>query len=203
MTAEELGPYLLFYENILRPLFHNFRDLYDLRNDFLCYWKDYDLVNRKVAQKIVEVTKNEQKGKCKAIWIHNNHLMMVPLYVKKSFERANIGFYFHSPFPSSASFRNLMYRFEILKSLMHCDLIAFHIYMYAENFFKTCQRLCGFELEFLRGGFFAINFHGKHVMIRVSHIGIEQSFIDEMTKSKPFVMYRSKFKGAMNKLFEN
>lgn len=24
MTAEELGPYLLFYENILRPLFHNF-----------------------------------------------------------------------------------------------------------------------------------------------------------------------------------
>jgi trehalose-6-phosphate synthase len=129
--------------------------------------------------------------------------MMVPLYVKKSFEKANVGFYFHSPFPSSASFRNLMFRFEILKSLMHCDLIAFHIYMYAENFFKTCQRLCGFELEFLRGGFFAINFHGKHVMIRVSHIGIEPSFIEELTHSKPFLMYKNKFRGAMNHLFEN
>lgn len=32
MTAEETEPYLLFYENILRPLFHNFNDLYNLQS---------------------------------------------------------------------------------------------------------------------------------------------------------------------------
>ena len=85
MTAEELGPYLLYYENILRPLFHNFNDLYDIRNDYLTYWKDYVAVNQKVASKIIEV-KNEFSGKCKTIWIHNNHLLMVPFQVKKQFE---------------------------------------------------------------------------------------------------------------------
>lgn len=29
MTAEQTAPYLRFYENILRPLFHNFKDLYN------------------------------------------------------------------------------------------------------------------------------------------------------------------------------
>lgn len=78
MTAEELQPYLLFYENILRPLFHNFKDLYDMRNESLVYWKDYCEVNKRVAEKIVQL-------KVKTIWLHNNHLLMVPLYVKKMY----------------------------------------------------------------------------------------------------------------------
>jgi trehalose 6-phosphate synthase/phosphatase len=44
-----------FYENILRPLFHNFKDIRDMRNDYLKYWKDYVAVNQKVAQRIIEV----------------------------------------------------------------------------------------------------------------------------------------------------
>jgi len=195
MTAEELQPCLLFYENILRPLFHNFKDIRDMRNDFLKYWKDYVAVNQKVAQKILEV-KNLLNG-ATTIWIHNNHLLMVPLYVKKNFEKANIGLFFHSPFPSSAHFRSHKYRFEILKSLLHCDLVAFHLFMFARNFFKTCNRICGFEIEFRRGGFLGINFHGKHVMIRVSHIGIEESFLEELVASKKFKTYEKKLKDEM------
>ena len=55
MTAEELKPYLNFYENILRPLFHNFKDLYDMKNESLVYWKDFCDVNKRVADKIVEL----------------------------------------------------------------------------------------------------------------------------------------------------
>ena len=143
----------------------------------------------------------ESKDKYKTIWIHNNNLMMVPLYVKKSFERANIGFYFHSPFPSSECFRKLKQSNDIMKSLLHCDLIAFHIYLYADNFCKTCHRMCGFELEFIRGGYFAVNFHGKHIMIRIAHIGIEYSFIEEIIKSNTFEIHRNKFKNAMAKIY--
>jgi len=195
MTMEELQPYLLFYENILRPLFHNFKDIRDMRNDYLKYWKDYLAVNQKVASKILEVTKAQNNAT--TIWLHNNHLLMVPLYVKKSFERANIGLFFHSPFPSSAHFRSHKFRFEILKSLLHCDLVAFHLFMYARNFFKTCNRICGFEIEFRRGGFLGINFHGRHVMIRVSHIGIEESFIEELVSSRKYRTYEKKLKDEM------
>ncbi len=35
MTAEELKPYNLFFENIIRRLFNSFKDLYDMKNDSL------------------------------------------------------------------------------------------------------------------------------------------------------------------------
>lgn len=88
MTAEETGPYLMFYENQMRPLFHNFKDLYDLRNELNKYWKNFLDVSQRFADKIVEV-KNELMragSKCTKIWVHNNQLIMVPLYVRKQFE---------------------------------------------------------------------------------------------------------------------
>jgi len=69
--------------------------------------------------------------------------------------------------------------------------------MFARNFFKSCNRICGFEIEFRRGGFLGINFHGKHVMIRVSHIGIEESFMEELINSKKFKTYEKKLKDEM------
>jgi len=44
MTAEETAPYLLFYENIFRPYFHNFKDIYHNGVDYLKYWKDFLIV---------------------------------------------------------------------------------------------------------------------------------------------------------------
>ena len=35
MTVNELKPFNVFMENILRPLFHNFKDLYDMKNESL------------------------------------------------------------------------------------------------------------------------------------------------------------------------
>jgi trehalose-6-phosphate synthase len=42
------------------------------------------------------------------------------------------------------------------------------------------------DLEFIRGGHFGVNFQGKHVMIRVAHIGIEETFILELVQSARF-----------------
>ena len=68
MTAEESAPYTLFFENVLRPLFHNFKDLYDMRNEYLQYWGAFNHVNQRVAQKIVEI---RHEIRCKTVWIHN------------------------------------------------------------------------------------------------------------------------------------
>ena len=58
MTAEETLPFLLFYENNIRPLFHNFKDLYNMQNESVKYWSSYVALNQKFANKIIEV-KNE------------------------------------------------------------------------------------------------------------------------------------------------
>jgi trehalose-6-phosphate synthase len=75
--------------------------------------------------------------------------------------------------------------------------------MYARNFFKTCQRILGYELEFLKGGSFGINFHGRIVMIRVSHIGIEEPFLKELTSSDKFKLMDKAFKNSMRPIISS
>ena len=65
----------------------------------------------------------------------------------------------------------------MLKSLLHCDLICFNLFIHDKNFIRSVQKLFGFELEFYPEGYFGIDFHGKKVLIRVSHVGIDQNFI--------------------------
>ena len=111
---------------------------------------------------------------------------MVPYYTKKIIPDANIGFFFHSPFPSSGIFRMFSFRFDILNSMLSCDLVGFHLFEYARNFLLTCHRLLGLEYEFSRGGYLCINFHGKNIMIRVSHIGIDDSYFADLFKSRTY-----------------
>lgn len=75
MTAEELAPYLKFYENILRPLFHNFKDLYNMRSDLMKHWKSFCEVSQRFADQIVEVknmVSHEVKRPVTKVWVHNN-----------------------------------------------------------------------------------------------------------------------------------
>ena len=136
------------------------------------------------------------------VWVHNNQLIMVPFYTKKQFEQANIGFVCHSPFPSSTILRMFKHRNKILESLLHCDLVAFLLFMYANNFIKTVQRSLGLELEYFRGGLMGLNFNNKNVIIRVSHIGIEESLLEKLMHEKQFEPIRNSFRNHMLKQFE-
>ena len=75
------------------------------------------------------------------IWIHDTYLMMTPYYLKKFDINTNIGFSFHAPFPASDIYRSFQYRNEILNSILHCDLIGFHLYDYARNFLFACKKI--------------------------------------------------------------
>ncbi|KAL8284073.1 hypothetical protein RQP46_005186 [Phenoliferia psychrophenolica] len=56
-----------------------------------------------------------------------------------------IGFFLHTPFPSSEVFRVLPVRREILLGILNCDLIGFHTYDYARHFLSSCSRLLGLK----------------------------------------------------------
>ena len=59
-----------------------------------------------------------------------------------------VGFFLHTPWPSSEVFRTLPMRREILQGLLGADLVGFHVYDYARHFLHGCTRLLGSEVSF-------------------------------------------------------
>lgn len=85
----------------------------------------------------------------------------------------NIGFSMHSPWPSTDIFKMFPYRIEVTKSLLCCDLISFHLFEYARNFYTGVARLLGHRHSFKRGGILGIDYQGRFVALRIQHIGID------------------------------
>jgi trehalose 6-phosphate synthase/phosphatase len=58
------------------------------------------------------------------VWIHDYHLMALPLLLRMKFKLIRCGLFLHSPFPSSEIFRSFPKREEILRSMLNADLIG-------------------------------------------------------------------------------
>ncbi|GAA5918668.1 hypothetical protein JCM6882_004181 [Rhodosporidiobolus microsporus] len=85
-----------------------------------------------------------------------------------------IGFFLHTPFPSSEVFRTLPVRREILLGILNCDLIGFHTYDYARHFISSVSRLLGLKCTPNR-----IQLVGRHASVGTFPIGIEPSQFHE------------------------
>ncbi|KAF8972115.1 alpha,alpha-trehalose-phosphate synthase TPS1 subunit [Flammula alnicola] len=95
-----------------------------------------------------------------------------------------IGFFLHTPFPSSEIYRILPVRREILLGVLYCDLIGFHTYDYARHFLSSCTRIL--NLPTMPNG---VEFEGRLAHVGTFPIGIEpSSFIDNL--KKPSVINR-------------
>ena len=57
-----------------------------------------------------------------------------------------IGWFLHTPFPSSEMYRTLPVREELLRAVLKADLIGFHTYDYARHFVSACTRILGLEV---------------------------------------------------------
>ncbi|SPO21018.1 probable TPS1 - alpha,alpha-trehalose-phosphate synthase, 56 KD subunit [Ustilago trichophora] len=88
-----------------------------------------------------------------------------------------IGFFLHTPFPSSEIYRILPVRREILLGILHCDLIGFHTYDYARHFLSSCTRILG--LPTMPNG---AEFEGRYVHVGTYPIGIEPSQFEDGLK---------------------
>ena len=78
------------------------------------------------------------------IWIHDFHLMLLPAMLREELGpdfNIKIGFFLHTPFPSSEIYRILPVRKEILSGVLHSDLIGFHTNDYARHFLSSCSRV--------------------------------------------------------------
>ena len=58
-----------------------------------------------------------------------------------------MGWFLHTPFPSSEIYRGLPVREEVLRAVLKADLIGFHTYDYARHFVSACTRILGLEVS--------------------------------------------------------
>uniref|UniRef100_UPI001CB977EF alpha,alpha-trehalose-phosphate synthase [UDP-forming] 6-like n=1 Tax=Erigeron canadensis TaxID=72917 RepID=UPI001CB977EF len=161
-----------FCKQHLWPLFHYMLPLSpDLGGRFnRSLWQAYVSVNKIFADKIMEVINPEDDY----VWIHDYHLMVLPTFLRKRFNRVKLGFFLHSPFPSSEIYKTLPVREELLRALLNSDLIGFHTFDYARHFLSCCSRLLGISYESKRG-YISLEYYGRTVTIKILPVGIHMN----------------------------
>ncbi|KAK4770166.1 hypothetical protein SAY87_030698 [Trapa incisa] len=135
-------------------------------------WEAYVSANKLFFQKVVEVINPDEDY----IWIHDYHLMVLPTFLRRRFNRVRMGFFLHSSFPSSEIYRTLPVREEILKALLNSDLIGFHTFDYARHFLSCCSRMLGLEYQSKRG-YIGLEYYGRIIGIKIMPVGVHMGRI--------------------------
>ncbi|XVF84929.1 hypothetical protein PTKIN_Ptkin17bG0078500 [Pterospermum kingtungense] len=161
--------YLGFCKQQLWPLFHYMLPMCPDHGDRFdrFRWQAYVSANKIFADKVMEVINPDDDY----VWIHDYHLMVLPTFLRKRFHRIKLGFFLHSPFPSSEIYRTLPVRDEILRGLLNCDLIGFHTFDYARHFLSCCSRMLGLDYESKRGHI-GLDYFGRTVFIKILPVGV-------------------------------
>ena len=137
------GHYEGYCKATLWPLFHYllWQDVNSERRAWEEYsWDAYYAANEAFAKRIAQEYKPGD-----LVWIHDYHLLLVPLMLRKLVPDAVIGLFVHAPFPSSEVFRCLPKRKEILEGMLGADLACFQAFSYSRHFLSSCIRVCGYE----------------------------------------------------------
>jgi len=140
LTEMEVSRYYYGFSNrALWPLLHSLVDRarFDRRE-----WTAYDRVNLRFAQRAADLA-----GDTGFVWIHDYHLFRAPRHLRRLEPNLRIAFFLHTPFPPYDVFRILPWGREILRGLLACDLVGFHIADYAQNFLDCTERLLGARVD--------------------------------------------------------
>ncbi|WOL11129.1 putative alpha,alpha-trehalose-phosphate synthase [Canna indica] len=140
-------------------------------------WEAYVLANKLFSERVIEVINPEDDY----VWIHDYHLMALPTFLRRRFNRLRMGFFLHVPFPSSEIYRTLPFRDEILKALLNCDVIGFHTFDYARHFLSCCSRMLGIEYQSKRG-YIGIDYFGRTIGIKIMPVGIHMGQLQSVLR---------------------
>ncbi|KAG2313587.1 hypothetical protein Bca52824_025144 [Brassica carinata] len=133
-----------YCNNILWPLFHYLglpqEDRLATTRSFQSQFAAYKKANQMFADVV-----NEHYEEGDVVWCHDYHLMFLPKCLKEYNSKMKVGWFLHTPFPSSEIHRTLPSRSELLRSVLAADLVGFHTYDYARHFVSACTRILGIE----------------------------------------------------------
>eukprot|EP00929_Paragymnodinium_shiwhaense_P082165 TRINITY_DN43213_c0_g1_i1.p1 TRINITY_DN43213_c0_g1~~TRINITY_DN43213_c0_g1_i1.p1 ORF type:complete len:963 (+),score=203.12 TRINITY_DN43213_c0_g1_i1:138-3026(+) len=133
-----------FANNVLWPLFHYIMPPFDkgVNECSTSQWEAYKKANEIFTEAILQVYEDDDY-----VWVHDYHLMLVPKMLRDQKPDSNIGWFLHTPFPSAEIYRTLPWRQEIIGSLLHANLLGFHVYDYLRHFLSSCVQLTSLEIS--------------------------------------------------------
>jgi trehalose 6-phosphate synthase len=187
LSSDELDGYYYGMANqILWPLSHYLIQHLNLQNDFI---ETYRHVNERFADAVLEETTG---GADEVIWIQDYHQMLSPGLIRQERPEATIGHFWHIPWPAMEVFRILPWSRELLRGMLGCDLIGFHVEEYVDNFLESAETLLGAEVD---GN--VIRYDGRETRAEAHPIGIEVERFKEMAHDPSIEEEAKKFRERM------
>lgn len=132
-------------------------------------WLEYRKVNGKFAQALLAEIKHVQRP---VILVQDYHFALLPEMIKKSRSDAEVGLFWHIPWPHAESFSICPWRKEILEGMLGADVIGFHIQQYCNNFLETVSKEVESLTDFEK---FAITHKGHTTFIKPFPISVDFS----------------------------
>eukprot|EP01032_Pedospumella_encystans_P014145 gene14145-16269_t len=180
--------YDIYCKQQLWPVMHHIADVYGPLNlnDISAkaqqnLWFVYSTVHKMFREKVLELYQAKD-----LIWIHGFHLLLLPSFIRRRIPSAKIGYFFHTPFPSSEIWRTISRREELLLGILGADQIGFHLYEYARHFLTNCQRLMGCGFDTTGSGKMVIQVDGREVALTCIHVGVDLLRVNEILNNKVF-----------------
>jgi len=131
---EEEGYYYGFANEGLWPLCHiaHTRPIFRASD-----WKQYQAVNRKFADALLEEMKDTENP---VVLVQDYHFALLPRMIKQKRPDARVAIFWHIPWPNPEAFSICPWQRELVDGLLGADLVGFHIQSHCNNFLQTTDR---------------------------------------------------------------
>jgi trehalose 6-phosphate synthase/phosphatase len=175
LSEFEIAHYLDGFANrTLWPMFHSFPAHARLeQQDFHVY----ERVNQRFADAIQAETRSED-----LVWIHDYQLMLTPDLIRTRTPNARLSFFLHIPFPPYDIFRLLPWDRELLRGVLACDLVGFHVRGYAQNFLDCAERRLGARVD---RDAMVVEYGDRAIQVGAFPIGIDYRAFEERALGAP------------------
>ena len=132
---EEEGYYYGFANEGLWPLCHiaHTRPIFRAAD-----WKQYQAVNRKFADALLEEMKDSEKP---LVLVQDYHFALLPRMIKQKRPDARVAIFWHIPWPNPEAFGICPWQRELVEGLLGADMVGFHIQSHCNNFLQTADRV--------------------------------------------------------------
>ena len=182
------------FEEIIDPFIHYVCPEPSIREDIMKYitlWNAYKEYNDLICKTLMNYLNIKT-----IIYLHDYQFSLVPnkLYsmIKHNddlLHNLSIGYFMHSPFPSFDVFKNILYREDILRSLLKCRVLGFHTFDSSLNFLKSSKRVLSINLISTNEGELAANYLEYNTLIRVKNVSPEIKLLEKDINSGEFKKY--------------
>lgn len=129
------GFYEGFSNDLIWPLFHYFPTYASFNeNDF----NHYQQANTRFLEELNTLTEPGD-----LVWIHDFQLMLLPHMLRLAVPDANIGYFFHIPFPAYEIIKLLprAWRHSLLNGVLGADVVGFHTADYVQYFMHSVSEV--------------------------------------------------------------